>query len=243
MGRKVDETAPLISNDLMSVRRNEDRNDVDQRTDSDQMSTSYIFISIVVIVGIVSIMFGYTVAYWTLSTMHLVDSSSYILPSSGKGILAKDISSSKVRFVFVAGLEGSGHHAIHSIYSQCVSLGGPCAVNEEIMSYLYSGYSEPEGVFVYGGATNQSSSELRTLRKKFVTEITKEAASHANPTVIFLNAGEQLPRTGMMSYPNFGGDEKSLHHPDVRELALLCEEAGVDLRILVLQVCTNVIMI
>ena len=40
---------------------------------------------------------------------------------------------------------------------------------------------------------------------------------------------------GMMSYPNFGGKDKAIHHPDLVVLARLCEEAGVDLRVLVLQ--------
>ena len=39
----------------------------------------------------------------------------------------------------------------------------------------------------------------------------------------------------MMSYPNFGGNDKSIHHPDVRFIAKIAEQAGVDLRILVLQ--------
>ena len=39
---------------------------------------------------------------------------------------------------------------------------------------------------------------------------------------------------GRMSYPNFGGGDKSLHNPDVRLLARLAEEGGADLRIIVL---------
>merc|ERR1712113_359585 len=40
---------------------------------------------------------------------------------------------------------------------------------------------------------------------------------------------------GEMSYPNFiHGPERSLRKPDLHLLASLCEEAGIDLRILVL---------
>jgi len=37
----------------------------------------------------------------------------------------------------------------------------------------------------------------------------------------------------LRSYPNFGGPSKPLHHPDMQTLAMLAEQARVDLRILV----------
>jgi hypothetical protein len=40
---------------------------------------------------------------------------------------------------------------------------------------------------------------------------------------------------GMISYPNFNGPFKARHHPDIAVLARLCEHAGVDLRLVVLQ--------
>jgi hypothetical protein len=54
-----------------------------------------------------------------------------------------------------------------------------------------------------------------------------------------LNSGRHTERldafgVGRMSYPNFGGWDKPLHIPDVRLLARLAEEAGLDLRIIVL---------
>lgn len=38
----------------------------------------------------------------------------------------------------------------------------------------------------------------------------------------------------MMSYPNFGGNNKAIRHPDVHLLARLAEQAGVDLRVVVI---------
>lgn len=38
----------------------------------------------------------------------------------------------------------------------------------------------------------------------------------------------------MMSYPNYGGPNKAIRHPDVHLLARLAEEAGVDLRVVVI---------
>eukprot|EP01030_Chromulinospumella_sphaerica_P012558 gene12558-12347_t len=35
-----------------------------------------------------------------------------------------------------------------------------------------------------------------------------------------------------MSYPNFGFDDKSLNHPNLLTLAVLCEKVGVDFRVL-----------
>jgi hypothetical protein len=39
---------------------------------------------------------------------------------------------------------------------------------------------------------------------------------------------------GMMSFPNFAGLMKNLHRPNLVQLARLCEEEGIDLRIIVL---------
>ena len=38
----------------------------------------------------------------------------------------------------------------------------------------------------------------------------------------------------MMSYPNFGGTSKAMHHPDVVMLAAAADAAEADLRVLVL---------
>ena len=38
----------------------------------------------------------------------------------------------------------------------------------------------------------------------------------------------------MMSYPNYGGEDKSLHHPDVLSLARAAERAGADVRVVLL---------
>jgi len=47
---------------------------------------------------------------------------------------------------------------------------------------------------------------------------------------------------GMLSYPNFGGPNKALNHPDVFLLAAMAERVGIDFRVLVLQRNANEIL-
>ena len=152
--------------------------------------------------------------------------------------IIKRTTSPIVRFLFIAGIEGSGHHIMSDIYSKCKQLKGPCEVNDDISSQMYTKGGNPVGLFVLGSKA-QSSKSISEKRQKFVATLKQEVAKCKVPKIIFLNtAGPGVAKNaeGMMSYPNFGGNDKSVHHPDVRILAQLFEEAGADLQVLVLQV-------
>ena len=45
------------------------------------------------------------------------------------------------------------------------------------------------------------------------------------PNLFILGLG-LVGGTGMLSYPNFNGEDKSLNHPDLTSLAVMAESAG-----------------
>ena len=91
-------------------------------------------------------------------------------------------------------------------------------------------------MFVYGG--DEPGRYISSRRKTFIEKLSAfSAARVGEDTLLFLNgAGDpsMIKRNGEQSYPNFGGPLKHLHHPDMRQLAQLCEEARVDLRVVVM---------
>ena len=147
--------------------------------------------------------------------------------------LAKRVSSSRVRFLFVAGIEGSGHHAVREIHLRCEQLHGPCAHSDRITKLLYHGENNADGIFVYGN-DHQTVSSISEMREELKSAVKVEMNKYKKPTLVLLNTGFGAG-VGMISYPNYNGAGKSIHHPDLNELAKTFEEAGADLRIFVLQ--------
>ena len=155
--------------------------------------------------------------------------------ASGSVVVKKDAVSSKVRFVFFAGLEGSGHHGINSAYKKC---GVMCAIANAVTQELYAGGSTPHGAFVYGDQTDK---QIRARRAAAIDAFRRVEAEHGSgpARLVFVNGGAGLDKlqnkSGEMSYPNYAGPNKVLHSPDVTVLARLAEDAGVDLRVVVLR--------
>ena len=143
--------------------------------------------------------------------------------------------SSQVRFVFVAGLEGAGHHTMQDLAERC---GGTCVADGGISRHLWIHGPEDkstEGAFVYG---DQTKKQIINHRSMTVAAFRRKAAKHGSgpPQLVFLNCIRGGTEAGpMMSYPWMAGKDKVLHRPDIRVLAMLAEEARVDLRVVVLQ--------
>jgi len=153
--------------------------------------------------------------------------------ASDSVVVKKDAVSSKVRFVFFAGLEGSGHHGVNSAYKEC---GVMCASAKAVAQELLAGGDQPHGAFVYGRQTDE---QIRSHRAAAIDAFRRVEAEHGSgpARLVFLNAAPPLlgDGTGEMSYPNYSGSDKALHNPDVTVLARLAEDAGVDLRVVVLR--------
>lgn len=185
---------------------------------------------------------------------HHVDNNSTVIPN--EFFVKKTIFDDRTRVLFVAGIEGSGHHAIKDVLELCFSM-RLCRAAPFSKDLFYRG-SGSQGLF---GAANYSSHpdllEVTLGRmKEFMYNVSHNLPIEDNaaydkkkivlpghfgqdndskPPHIYVIGLETFPSAGMMSYPNFNdGQTKALDHPDLIPLTILAEEAGIDLRILVL---------
>lgn len=146
--------------------------------------------------------------------------------------LRKTVFNDHVRLLVVAGLEGTGHHAVSAMFNICSRKKPPScevekAVTQKTMQY-FRGQKLVHGLF--GAADTAKSLRIAASVKSSLEEI----ANRTGDRLFFLGLGGKKG-SGMYSYPNFNGKFKSLDHPDIYQLGLLAEQAGVDYRVLVLQ--------
>jgi hypothetical protein len=152
---------------------------------------------------------------------------------------------SSSRIIYVAGLEGTGHHAFESMVSRCLNNTiitnittsssnadvKPCEIDEELSKLLM--LNIPIGQVKLGLFFTEDSQHVHSLVQKIESRMAM-LASKQGDHVYFIGLG--YPReTGMHSYPSYGGSQKALNHPDVYVLAQLAEKSHADLRIIVLQ--------
>ncbi|CAE7232178.1 unnamed protein product [Symbiodinium natans] len=135
----------------------------------------------------------------------------------------KTATSSQVRFVFFAGLEGSGHHFWHEMIKRL-----PINRSEDLSRALFDG--QHGGFF---NADEHSRGDYAEDIAKLMSEMEMNLSSTPGCKVVALN-GVEPQVSGMMSYPNMGGKDRAGRNPDIFALAKLAEAAGVDLRIVLL---------
>lgn len=144
--------------------------------------------------------------------------------------VVKTATSKRVRLVFVAGLEGTGHHAWNAIFGKCV-VSGKCAPATNLTQSLMQ--LEPKQGVVHGlfGAEDApvNSIQLHDVYKQM------EYLAEQDEARIYVVGLCFVHRSAMLSYPNYNGANKALDHPDIAVLATLAEMAGLDLRVIVLQ--------
>ncbi|CAM9485768.1 unnamed protein product [Scytosiphon promiscuus] len=155
-------------------------------------------------------------------------SSSPSLVASGE--LPKTAFSSKTRMVFPVGLEGTGHHFMnHALDEMCLLDGVSCLDTCALAKALYWEMATPVTAFEYRVG-------LEALRTE-VEALALAANATSDETVSLLTFGRcefNDSKVGMMSFPNFGGDDKPLQYVDVRTLAEEAERVGIDLRLVYL---------
>lgn len=150
-------------------------------------------------------------------------------------IIRKTKFSDSTRVVFVAGLEGTGHHATRIFFENCrrTSL---CIAALQLSALLYSGGNKAQGMFAYP----QDSAPFAAVEQKRIDFLRALARFGNASKLVVLNTLSELhahkgrPLTGMISYPNFSGEFRGFQHVDVHEIASLAEKAGIDFRVLVL---------
>ena len=83
----------------------------------------------------------------------------------------------------------------------------------------------------------QATNESINIRRSLVIDAFSkyQRRKYDIPTAVILNTFTQTNRgSGMISYPNYNGDLKPIHHGRLALLAELAEMTQIDLRILVL---------
>ena len=153
-------------------------------------------------------------------------------------IIQKTATSDTTRFVFWAGLEGSGHHGVKTIGERCAKT-ELCDVPRDAWAALVDlhrvnsdpgSLSRNGSIYVLG---YQAADRVAAARRGFAARLGALAESKTS-TLVFLN-GVKLPGMGMLSYPSGGAARKSLTRPDARTLAAVAEAARADLRVVVLR--------
>lgn len=145
-------------------------------------------------------------------------------------LLQKKTFSDKIRLVFIAGLEGTGHHGLNSMFQICVKkrLCKPeVEITQKIMSFKRL-ENQLHGLF--GAVDVETSLHIADEIQKRMNELSNSTETQ----LYFLGLGF-VKFSGMLSYPNYNGAYKTLDHPDAFTLAQLAEAAGIDFRVVVLQ--------
>ena len=131
--------------------------------------------------------------------------------------------------IILLGLEGTGHHAMSDMVNVC--MGAPpsrsCSPDRDITMNLMHESGKKGGLFYAEGAglTHQVIPAILS-RMEFLA---RQKKSH----LYFLGL-EKVKGSGELSYPNFGGPNKELNHPDAYSIALLSELQGTIILILIL---------
>eukprot|EP01033_Poteriospumella_lacustris_P014126 gene14127-10089_t len=148
--------------------------------------------------------------------------------------IPKKVFSSKVRLLFVAGLEGTGHHAVKSVLSECYER-NLCArvANATYDLFRHSTTDGSHGLF--GVKDAKYSSFLLERFYRHLHEL-KQRSEETQEEHLYVFGMERDPGSGMLSYPTFNDREsKVFDHLDLVPMALIAEAVGIDFRVIVLQ--------
>ena len=147
----------------------------------------------------------------------------------------KTVFDDKRRFLFVVGLEGTGHHGLTSLFKAMAAAANETtfrfADDRDITAGVYKGPTKPTGAFVYPDDIDPKA--IRQRRDQL--RMNMETIPCPTSTCLFgVNTLKTTLDTGEMSFPNFRGTFREYHHVDLLDFARIAEEANADLRFLVL---------
>ncbi|CAM9172629.1 unnamed protein product [Ectocarpus sp. 8 AP-2014] len=139
-------------------------------------------------------------------------------------VVEKKTVSSRLRVMFLVGLEGTGHHYFLNVFDDvCTTAAVPCSKACPIAKALYPSLATPRTKQDYERARRELRRELENLAAYPAEFMTEGQATIAQ----FVTCRS---KSGMMSFPNFNGNDKALQYVDFRLLAEEAERAGVDVR-------------
>ncbi|CAN0163759.1 unnamed protein product [Ascophyllum nodosum] len=153
------------------------------------------------------------------------------------GVLKKQAFSSRMRFVFLVGLEGTGHHYMFEVLERMCQTGqAPCPNLCPLGKVVYPVLTNPETEHDYKDARKR----LRREMQKLALLVEELPEGKTVVTAVGTCPGSGI---GMMSYPNYDGPSKALQHVDLQIFAEETERAGIDLRIIYLARAAKPILI
>jgi len=173
----------------------------------------------------------------------------------GYDLVMKRKESNVTRIVFVAGLEGTGHHALRSFFDVCEKPGTvvkettpmrpvykyPCEgeyrMSQDFMLFDHK-HHRMGGLWgtsnAHAGASGLFQGLVTGVHMR-MTNLAKLTTPHLSILGLSFGNGKENEPSGMHSYPNYDGKDKPLDIPDLAMLAAMAESAGLDLRVIILQ--------
>lgn len=152
------------------------------------------------------------------------------------GVVEKKTFSSKMRLVFLVGVEGTGHHLVNKALEQvCQSADVVCP----------NVCSIAEGLYKYLGKFNTASRYKEGIERlrRGMNELRSTADGLGNVTSPMLASFFACEgQVGEMSFPNLVGADKALQYVDLKILAAEAERVNVDLRMVYLARSSNEIL-
>ena len=145
---------------------------------------------------------------------------------ASQALLPKRNVSQNCRFVFFAGIEGTGHHYWQGLLTHLHPFTN---WSDNLSAELYNS-GHKVGFFSTYNETLRSIHASRVMQ--LMTDADRSVREQGGGIVPLNVLCKRI--SGMMSYPNLLGANRALQNPDVRALANLAELAGVDLRIVLL---------
>ena len=149
-------------------------------------------------------------------------------------VVTKTKYNDRCRFVFVAGVEGTGHHGIGHLLT---SLRIPRAVG--VAQYKQLDADEHMSQFIWKMFGHQAYTFHDRVKKQLAVRLAwrmQQAARNmaaGEPSLVVINAIREN-EGGMQSYPNTDFDDKVILHPSLQLLAQVFEANNADLRIIAL---------
>lgn len=155
--------------------------------------------------------------------------------SNGSHPIEKHIVSSKLRLVFFAGLEGTGHHYFSEAFSMMFTTFSDVVEIDacDIARNIYLPLTMTTDPFHYEKTQLALRSALQNL-----SEVQEDLGGEGTIVTVQHRKGQPSRCHGanaQLSFPNNPGPDKALAYPDLQVLARVAEEEGIDVRILYLQ--------
>ena len=167
------------------------------------------------------IVFAGTVGAGLLTTADPQMALSSVWSGVPSHVVAKTVVSDKVRFAFLAGLEGSGHHYLMSVATTMLAANPSLPrFQKQLGDHLfYLPFAMGESAAHFAATDLQARKEMKGL--------VQQAADLPGPTVC-------LPDHAS-SYPQNPGPGKVMQYTDLRRIAEAADSEGIDLRVVYLK--------